>query len=337
VADSAAVATGEVTAVAVNLTSVRGRTRGFLSAFPCEQGASPTSNLNHQRSQVIAAAAIVPVDSAGEICVFNKQAGHVIVDVFGRFNTDAELTTTGSTRLIDTRRPPATGAPHPAGVELRVDVGAPEQTVALNVTVTQAASRGYLTAHECGTEPPSTSNVNFVAQLAAPNLVLVRTDASGHVCVTATQNAHVIVDLLAEFGASTTVTASPPVRLADTRGGDAPRAGDLVRIDVAADADADADASTPSAGIVGNLTIASPRESGYATVYPCASDRPETSNINYRAGQTIANTVIVEPDADGMVCVFTNQPAEVVFDLLGTTGAGFTGVTPGRPLDTRTR
>ena len=89
--------------------------------------------------------------------------------------------------------------------------------------------------------------------------------------------------------------------------------------------------------VVGNLTIASPRESGYATVYPCASGRPETSNINYRAGQTIANTVIVEPDADGMVCVFTNKPAEVIFDLLGTTGTGFTGVTPGRPLDTRTR
>ena len=35
VADRSAVAAGEVTAVAVNLTSVRGRTQGYLSAFPC--------------------------------------------------------------------------------------------------------------------------------------------------------------------------------------------------------------------------------------------------------------------------------------------------------------
>ena len=35
------VAAGDVTAVAVNLTSVRGRTRGFLSAFPCEPGIEP--------------------------------------------------------------------------------------------------------------------------------------------------------------------------------------------------------------------------------------------------------------------------------------------------------
>ena len=309
---------------------MRGRTRGYLSAFPCEQGSSPTSNLNHQRDQIVAAAAIVPVDSNGEICVFNKQAGHVVVDVFGRFNADAELTSTGSTRLIDTRAL-STGATHPAGTELRVDVGSPERTVALNVTVTQAAARGYLTVHECGTEAPETSNVNFVAQLPAPNLVVARGDATGHVCVTTTQNAHVIVDQLADFGASTTVEATAPVRLADTRGGAAPVAGEVVRIDVARDADADA----PVSGIIGNLTITRPQGAGFATVFPCAGGPPETSNINYRVGQTIANAIIVEPDADGMVCVFTNTAAEVVFDLLGTTGAGFTGVAPNRPLDTR--
>jgi len=335
VAGRASVAAGDVTAVAVNLTSVRGRTRGYLSAFPCEQGSSPTSNLNHQRGQVVAAAAIVPVDSAGEICVFNKQASHVIVDVFGRFNAQAELTSTGSTRLIDTRKAPTTGVAQPAGAELRVKVGPPEQTVAMNVTVTQAASRGYLTVHDCGTTPPNTSNVNFVAQLAAPNLVIARTDAAGFVCLTATQDAHVIVDLLTEFGTSTTVEATTPERLADTRGGAAPAAGEIVRIDVAVDAVEDADVSV--SGVVGNLTIIRPRQSGYATVFPCAGGRPDTSNINYRAGATIANAVIVEPDADGMLCVYTNTAAEVVFDLLGTTGNGFTGVAPNRPLDTRNR
>ena len=70
---------------------------------------------------------------------------------------------------------------------------------------------------------------------------------------------------------------------------------------------------------------------------PCAGGPTETSNINFRASQTIANAVIVEPDADGMLCVSTNTAAEVVFDKLGTTGDGFAGVAPSRPLDTRTR
>jgi hypothetical protein len=341
VAGRSAVAAGDVTAVAVNLTSVRGRTRGYLSAFPCEQGSSPTSNLNHQRDQVVAAAAIVPVDSAGEICVFNKQAGQVIVDVFGRFNADAELTSAGSTRLVDTRRARTAGTPQPAHQELRVEVGAPERTVAMNVTVTQATNRGYLTVHECGTTPPNTSNVNFATQLAAPNLVVARTDATGHVCVTATQDAHIIVDLLAEFGSSTTVEAATPARLADTRGGAAPTAGEVIRIDIAADiaaeAATDADSDLPVSGVVGNLTIVRPRQSGYATVYPCAGGPPDTSNINYRAGRTIANAVIVEPDDDGMLCVSTNTAAEVVFDRLGATGNGFTGMVPNRMLDTRNR
>ncbi len=38
-----------------------------------------------------------------------------------------------------------------------------------------------------------------------------------------------------------------------------------------------------------------------------------------------------------MLCVSTNTAAEVVFDKLGTTGAGFAGVAPIRPLDTRKR
>ena len=332
VADRSAVAAGEITAVAVNLTSVRGRTRGYLSAFPCEQGPGATSNLNHQRNQVVAAAAIVPVDSAGEFCVFNKQAGHVIVDVFGRFNADAELTSADSARLVDTRQAPTAGTKQPEGKELRVDVGAPDRTVAINVTVTQATSRGYLTVHQCGTAPPNTSNVNFAAQLAAPNLVITRTDANGHVCLTATQDAHVIVDLLAEFGASTTVKAATPERLADTRGGAAPTPGEVIQIDVAA-----GDPDTRVSGVIGNLTIVRPEANGYATVYPCAGGPTETSNINFRASQTIANAIIVEPDEDGMLCVFTNTAAEVVFDKLGTTGAGFAGVAPIRPLDTRKR
>jgi hypothetical protein len=272
----------------------------------------------------------VRVDASGEICVFNKQASHVIVDVFGQFNAAAELTSTGSTRLIDTRGPAQNGAPHGALTELRVDVGTPEQTVALNVTVTQAGGRGYLTVHECGVEPPNTSNVNFVAHDPAPNLVIARADETGHVCVTATQNAHVIVDLLAEFGPDTTVTAVTPERLADTRGGDGPVAGQVVRIAVPTGAD-----DAPASGVVGNLTIVHAQQSGYATVYPCAAGRPETSNINYRVGTTIANAVIVEPDAASMLCVYTNTPAEVVFDLLATTGTGFTGIEPNRPLDTR--
>jgi len=326
VAGRDAVASGDVTAVAVNLTSVRGRARGFLSAFPCELGSAPGSNLNHQRGEVVAAAAIVPVDANGEICVFNKQAGHIVVDVFGRFNRAAELSGLESMRAVDTRQAGDGGVRQRANTELRVAVGAPDRTVAMNVTVTRAVARGFLTVHDCGTTPPPTSNVNFAAWTPAPNLVIARSDATGHVCMTANRDAHVIVDVLAEFGATSTVATVSSQRLVDTRGGEPPLAGQVVRIEVPGD---------PRGGVVANLTVVRPHDSGFATVYACADGRPTTSNINYRAGATIANAVIVAPDADGMLCVYTKAAAEVVFDLLGTTGAGFDGVAPSRPLDTR--
>ena len=62
---------------------------------------------------------------------------------------------------------------------------------------------------------------------------------------------------------------------------------------------------------------------------------PDTSNLNYRAGDSVANFVIVEPDADGAVCVYTHAATHVVVDALGTVSSGFTGGAPQRLLDTR--
>ena len=45
--------------------------------------------------------------------------------------------------------------------------------------------------------------------------------------------------------------------------------------------------------------------------------------------------MIVEPDANGDVCVYALTSTHVVVDLLGTVSTGFTGGSPQRLLDTR--
>ncbi|MFK7919953.1 MAG: hypothetical protein AB8G14_17895 [Ilumatobacter sp.] len=343
VASPAEVASGAVSAVAVNLTSVRGRTRGYVSAYPCEQGSSPSSNLNHQRGQVIAGAALVPVGPSGDICVFNRRAGHLVVDVFGTFGAEVDVVHATPERVLDTRQPNGSSR-QPAGVEHRVPAvdaeraggsaaGAPgslERVVALNLTVTQASAKGFATVHECGSEPSATSNVNFRAGVATPNLVITRTDDTGEICVTTTSDAHVIVDVLAVFGAQTSMTTQQPERVVDTRGGSAPRAGDIIEIEVPT-----SDGSDAGGGVIANLTIPNPRFNGFASVFACDDGAPATSNINFRVGVTIANAVIVEPDADDKICVMTNVAADVVVDVLGRTGEGFTGTGPTRAHDTR--
>ena len=52
---------------------------------------------------------------------------------------------------------------------------------------------------------------------------------------------------------------------------------------------ADADA------VVLNMTAVNARTAGFATVYPCGQPRPQASNLNFTAGQTIPNLVIAKP------------------------------------------
>ena len=48
-----------------------------------------------------------------------------------------------------------------------------------------------------------------------------------------------------------------------------------------------------------NVTVVDAADSGYITVWPCASAQPEASNLNYVAGQTVPNAVIAPIDANG--------------------------------------
>ena len=72
--------------------------------------------------------------------------------------------------------------------------------VLLNVTTTQPADSGFLTAFPCGQAIPPTSNLNVVPQETVANFATVRPDAAGEVCVFTSSSAEVIVDVSGEVG-----------------------------------------------------------------------------------------------------------------------------------------
>ncbi|HSL73305.1 MAG TPA: aryl-sulfate sulfotransferase [Ilumatobacteraceae bacterium] len=77
---------------------------------------------------------------------------------------------------------------------------------------------------------------------------------------------------------------------------------------------------------------------GFFTVFPCASGRPPTSNVNARAGIPTPNLVVAMMDSSRRVCIFSNHPSDVVVDLAGWWGPGvdrFTAITPVRAYDSR--
>ncbi|WP_197026131.1 hypothetical protein, partial [Arthrobacter sp. 9MFCol3.1] len=56
-----------------------------------------------------------------------------------------------------------------------------------------------------------------------------------------------------------------------------------------------------------NLTVTVPRLIGYITAYASGTRRPDASNLNFLAGQTVANSVTVPVGADGKVTLFNRS------------------------------
>ena len=69
--------------------------------------------------------------------------------------------------------------------------------------------------------------------------------------------------------------------------------------------------------VVLNVTVTGALGAGYATVYPCGATPPNASNLNFVAGQTIANAVITKVGTGGNVCILASQATHVVVDVTG--------------------
>jgi len=87
-----------------------------------------------------------------------------------------------------------------------------------------------------------------------------------------------------------------------------------------------------------NLTVTSPRGAGYLAAYACGAERPQTSNLNFVAGETVAVSAIVNVGSGGRICVFNSQQTQVIVDVQGYFGASssYLTVPPTRLVDTRT-
>jgi hypothetical protein len=78
-----------------------------------------------------------------------------------------------------------------------------------------------------------------------------------------------------------------------------------------------ADIPIEATAVAVNTTAVDPAGPGFVTVYPCGSPRPNASNLNFTAGQTIPNAVVAKVGTDGKVCLFTSGATHLVVDVDG--------------------
>ncbi len=66
-----------------------------------------------------------------------------------------------------------------------------------------------------------------------------------------------------------------------------------------------------------NVTSVAPSAAGYLTVYPQGATQPFAANVNYAAGQTGGNRVIVPLSVSGQVSIYSLAASDVVVDVSG--------------------
>jgi hypothetical protein len=99
-------------------------------------------------------------------------------------------------------------------------------------------------------------------------------------------------------------------------------------------------------GAILNVTVTNTTAAGYLTAYPQGATRPLASNLNWGAGETVANRVVVPVSSTGMITLYNYAGStDVVVDVSGyfTNGSStpanaslYNPITPVRVLDTRT-
>ena len=185
-------------------------TRDVECELPCG-GGSPNS-------------VVAKIGTGGRIRIFANVSVDVIVDVFGWFGPggNARLFTVVPDRVLDTRQAATpVGRGQTIDVQIagtaRVPVGA--SAAILNVTATEAVGPGFLTVYPSDRTQPVVSSVNYVGGVPRPNSVIAPIGADGKIKIFASEQTHVIVDVMGWLGyaGQSEYVEVPSTRLLDTR------------------------------------------------------------------------------------------------------------------------
>jgi N-acetyl-anhydromuramyl-L-alanine amidase AmpD len=238
-------------------------------------------------------------------------------------------TPVGPLRVLDTRN--GTGgysAPVGAGQTISLQVtgqdGVPSAgvtAVALNVSALNATQGSYVTVYADGTSRPAAENLIFKAGERFTRLVVVPVVDGKVDFYNRAGTVNLLADLAGYYGTAggAWFDGIGPARILDTRNGaggySAPvGAGQTISLQVTGKN------GVPPSGVttvVLNVTAVNPTKSSYVTVYPDGMTRPGTSNLDFTAGETFPNLVVVRV-IDGKIDFYNHAGSvNLVADLAG--------------------
>lgn len=264
------------------------------------------------------------------------------------FDQFGPLTPVVPVRLLDTRdTDDPLGPGETITVQIRGEEGVPATAVAaaLNITAKSLTSNSFVTVYPSGETMPLASSLNLTAGRATPNAATAKIGADGKVAIyNNSGETHIVVDLNGYYDDTVSVSATgsgftpvTPNRLVDSRPATPLTSAESRTIQVTGLAGV----PTTATAVALNVTAVLPTAAGWMTVWPTGTTMPVASNLNFVAGQTVANSVIVQLGTGGAIDVFNSAgTTHLVLDVTGywdpaALNGGMTAVQPDRLLDTR--
>lgn len=327
-----------VTAVAVNITSIRPGTDTYLTAFPSGQGRPESSTLNPRSGAIVPNTTIVGVGSDGTFSLYNNRSDvHITADVMGYFGTGGaassglgRLLALSPSRILDTRS--GVGAPRgraSGGDAITLQVlgegGVPASNVdavVLNLLSINPTADGWVTAWPSGSGEPETASLSYRAGRIIPNLTVCKVGPDGTIQVRPSHGqVHLVADVVGCFtDDGSRLSPVAPDRLLDTRVGvgAAQRrigAGGEIALRVTGNG-----VPTGATAVALNVSAVRPSAQTYLTIYPDGESRPTASSLNPDPGAVSANLVIAKIGDGGRIRIF-NHAGDV--DLLADLTAYF--------------
>lgn len=331
-----------VSAVALNLTVAGPTSGGYVTAYPSGGSRPTTSSLNFSAGQTVANLVVTPVGPDGTIEFYNGSGGTIalIADVNGYFTptTAQEYRGASSARILDTRNGTG-GYPYPTarqGTPVRLKVAGVDSipanvtAVALNLTVANPSSGGYVSAYPDGKPQPTVSNVNFAAGQTIANAAIVPVGQDGYIDLAITGGpARLIADVYGYFSTSGGSPYLPvqPFRRFDSRKitNGALLSGYAYLLDMS-QGSGRLDPGAIITGTVINTTVTDTAAGGYLTVFPDDSNQgsgpilvPNTSTLNFKAHDTVANLSLPAVPTDNTVDYYDGSGGslQLIVDVYG--------------------
>jgi fibronectin type III domain protein len=335
-----------VSAVILNVTVTDTTAPSFLIVWPAGLPQPLASNLNWIPGKTVPNLVEVAVGAGGQISLYNGYGTiDLVLDMEGYVTTPAAVPPPAGlfnpvvpNRVLDTRSGNgAPAAPVCAGQTISVKIagtlGVPSSgvgAVVLNVTVTRTVvAPSSLTVYPTGSTRPISSNLNFVPGQTVANGVVVKLgmggyvdfyDAAGHTDIVADVSGW-FTDGTSSAGGSRYVGLSP-TRLLDTRTTQRVGPGTTHLLAVAGSGGVPTMGSAvPPAAVVLNITVTDTTAASYLTLWPDGTAQPLASDLNWVAGDTLPNLIVVKLGADGSIDFYNGSGmTDVIVDVVGWYG-----------------